>query len=140
MSGTNISKDHNILIYMDELKRFVFNYWKCSNQKGSQAFNIIDAKIQNALSLYLNDDQYTDPNLETYTVPNGKQYKYLLYHYKTKKPILTDRGICTQMEKYERDGTFRFPYTVLDTLLQRGAWKIYRTVCSRTSLKIWETV
>ena len=79
----NKKNDTDILlfvIYTKELKRFVFNYWRCSNKKGSQAFNIIDAKIQNALSLYLDDDQYRDPDLETYTTPNGKRYKYLLYH------------------------------------------------------------
>ena len=73
ISATNISKDHNILIYTKELKRFVFNYWRCSNKKGSQAFNIIDAKIQNALSLYLDDDQYRDPDLETYTSSHDAQ-------------------------------------------------------------------
>ena len=116
----NITEDHNILIFTPRRKRFIFNFWKCSNEKGTQSFNIKDQPLINSITRHINDPQYNEcPKI---LLKNGKMYSFLLYDYRTNEPVLDDQSVCIQMAELRK--RWDIPFSIRSLRHSFATWCI----------------
>ena len=129
---TNLDNSFNYLIWIPfnntngYIHRFVFNYWKCSGQKGVQAFDIINKTITEAITERISNKEFEQPELyPTFAVRNNNnnvttQCQFLLYTFQKHRPIVNSKQLTNQLVEIRK--RWDIPFSIRDVRHSYATW------------------
>ena len=130
--ATNLDDKYNYLLWLQEpapmnpggpLHRFVFNYWKCSNTKGKQAFDIINRTITDALQTRIDNAEFRKHEYMKHNIQaNGISIdcQYLLYTFQKHLPITNSKQLTGQLTEIRK--RWDIPFAIRDVRHSYATW------------------